>query len=68
MLHFSISLLLGNMSAHGRGEAHSHTAAVEDTSGETWIVVVDLENVEARSVGHCNTSPDPHSILDSKLK
>lgn len=43
------------MSAQGRGEAHSHAAAVKDTSSETWIVV-DLENVEARSVGHGNTS------------
>lgn len=44
------------MSAQGRGEAHSHAAAVKDTSSETWIVIVDLENVEARSVGHWNTS------------
>ena len=44
------------MCPQSRREGHAHATAVADTSVQSWIVVVNLQYIEARSVANGNTS------------
>ena len=44
------------MCPQSRREGHAHATAVADTSVLSWIVVVNLQCIEARSVANGNTS------------
>ena len=46
----------GIMCPQSRREGHAHATAVADTGVQSWIVVVNLQCIEARSVANGNTS------------
>ena len=50
------------MCPQGWRESHAHATAVADTSVQSWIVVVHLQRIEARSIANGNTSRGVNSM------